>query len=457
MKTLITLFVVLLCPLIFHGQNLSEQIRFPKDLITGYGGWVGNPDSITVRIMPGPPAFTREDSVAIGKAIKKWNDTNSHPKFKLVTSGDPKVSITRNDNIAGLGVTTPHPNWNQLDSCSVKVDTDDGVPVFNILLHELGHCLGLDDTTDDLDVMEGHAPVPDDFSKHDLDETTASAAVIGVSDGVRKAVEPEKAIMPNDVQDIRFPIDDLIPSGSWEQAYCFVQSLDSGVYIENHFLDSIAGMMVVTVYVEPMHADGQFYLHTSVMLPGKPDLKTFLGMYYVNHIPADPVTFECPMDIYMLDGLLHIDWVAYCTYPFGDQLRSSLQVSSADGQFGVKIFPDGDYVLDLEPGEYTFTLYVDDFQVNSASSTENFIITGIDNEPAISPVKLWPNPFTDKCNLALEEEGKIRIFDGNGKLVYETIGKDLVWEPLDALNPGLYFVQAVCDDRVYCSKIVYCK
>ena len=459
MKNWILFILALICPLIFIGQiypGFEKSLKFVDPV---YKGWKDNPDSVTVRIMPGPPEFSSEDSASIKKAIDMWNGTNSSPKLKLITSGTPQIPITRNDNIDGAsGTTKANPDWVNYESCDVQIDTDDGQPVLGVVLHELGHCLGLNDTENKNDVMYGGADsVPLTFSGYDSTEVKDAAAVIMADKGIRESETPDRALVPGQVGILKFTVADIIPDSLYGIAQCVVASIDPGVYVENFYLEPALQSLFVNVFINPEHTNGQFYLNILIMLPDRPAPSIFLGTHCINILPVDPVSFECPMSIYEQDGLLHVDWVAGCTYPFGDHLRSRLLISSGDNSYGLQIRPDGDYILDLEPGEYTFTLQVNDFQVNTATSTQTYIITGIKDNPESAPLKIWPNPFTEKCSLSLKQSGKVRIFDLNGKLIYVNEGKELVWEPDKNINPGVYILQVITGDQIYTARIIYCK
>jgi len=438
-------------------QDFLFQGKYLKFVDPVYRGWAGNPDSVTVRIMPGPPAFSSADSAAIKQAIKAWNDTGSRPKLKLIPSGTPQIAITRNDNIDGAsGTTLANPDWENYESCDVQIDTDDGQPVLGIALHELGHCLGLNDTENKDDVMYGYADsCPLTFSKYDSLEVRDAATVTAADKGIRESEAPDRAIFPGEDAVLSFPVADILPDSLFGLATCLVHSLDPDVYVETVELEPGAHALLTQVYVESGHTNGNFYLLCNIMLPDSRILCTFLGTHCVNNVPVLPVNFECPMDIYELDGQVHVDWMAGCTYPYGNPLRSRLLVVGNGLSFGLQVKPDGDYILDLDPGEYTFTLQVNDFQVNTAYSTETVLITGTHDPENGSSFSIYPNPFTGNCTITMARPGRISIIDATGRLVGEYEGSEYCWQPGDALRPGVYFVRITQNGVTRVSKAFY--
>ncbi len=55
-------------------------------------------------------------------------------------------------------------------------------------------------------------------------------------------------------------------------------------------------------------------------------------------------------------------------------------------------------------------------------------------------IKCWPNPCQDVLNISLSRVEKVKIFDVDGRLVFEGQGKEIVWRA-DVSN-GVYLVQA---------------
>jgi hypothetical protein len=458
MKTLSLFFVVFCCCAIAGAQDSPNPAGLYKSVIPGWKGWDGNPDSVTVRIMPGPPEFSSEDSAAIVQAIDAWNGTDSKPKLKLISSGEPQIGIIRNDTLSGaVGTAKPDPDWENPESFDVQIDTDDGQTTLSTAMHELGHCLGLDDTANAGDVMYGDSDVEcaESFSGGDSTEVRDAVAAIDASDGVRDPELPEKAMMPGEATMLIFAVGDLVPPDQFDQTGCFVESLDPLIYVEGFFLDSMTQSLVVNVFSDPAHTNGQFYLFTFLMVPEKRGPVTFLGRHFINLNPVPPVIFECPMTVYEMDGFVHVNWMADCTYPFGGKLRSRLLVEHQSGSFGVDIRPDGDFILELDPGTYTFTLFVDDFQVNSASSSLDYFVTGMESNFSQAAINLRPNPFTGSCSIELDKKGRVSIFDLNGKNVFETEGKFVIWTPFEAVGPGVYIVRVVTEEGVSVSKVVY--
>jgi len=465
MKSLISLSLLILTLFVFKGQDLYSQVGFLKDVWPGYQGWVGDPDTITVKILPG---CSHDDSVAIINSINTWNAMDSDPKFKLVSSGSAQVTIKKDDNLKGRTGTTEHrfasddqnlSTSHERTGAAVTFDSNNGVSVQQIVTHELGHCLGLRDVDDPKAVMRrnaytGASSTP---SKHDTTQIDQAFIQSASSYGVRQAEDPQNAILPGTDNQLRFNVDDLIPSGSYNGAICMADPIDPDIYVEMVYLDSISQSLFISVYVMPDHPNGQFYLLVTILLPESDNPINFLGMHFVNINPVPPIAFECPMDIYIQDGWVHIDWVDNCTYPFSDSLRSFLTVDTDSDHYCMEIYDDNDYALDLNPDEYIFTLHVDDYQVNSASSYQNFILTDVETLTHKDHVSIWPNPFTDKCYISLKKRGRIRIVDMNGKLVEEFYEKSIVWEPSETILSGIYFIQATVGDQIFEGKVVYRK
>jgi hypothetical protein len=461
MKTRLMLIMALSAFIYTQAQDCFEKSKISKRVIDEWNAWEGNPDSVTI-LIPGPPEFSKEDSAAIAKAVDMWNGTESRPKFKKITSGDPQISLSCNDNLEdeedAVGTTEPDPDWVSPESMDVTLDTDaDGTTPLSVALHELGHCLGLDDTSNPEDVMYEEARGVETFSAYDLTEALDVRHWVEVNSGMWDGILPYCSILPGESSTVVFPMSALIPPGSYGQAQCMVWSHDPMLMVEGFYLDSLYQTLNVTVYADPAHCDGSFYLYTVIILPDRTEPITFLGRHYINDNPVQPVTFECPMDIFVQDGMVHVNWTEGCTYPFGDTLQSRLLVSCVTGSFGVENYPDGDYILDLEPGSYTFSLFVDDFQVNRAFSTADFVVTGTDKETEADKPYIYPNPFSAECHISAKDACEVSIFDLKGGLVYIANGLNLTWKPAESVMPGVYVVRTVSKNSSSAEKVVYQK
>jgi hypothetical protein len=105
------------------------------------------------------------------------------------------------------------------------------------------------------------------------------------------------------------------------------------VPLANPFVEVMHSMVTgnlpeVSLNVLPCHWNGMLILEVMVIsqYPSYPPVH-FLGWQYVAAIPVPSTTFTCPFVVTYPNGLVHVDWESYCTYPFGPG-RSKLEVDN---------------------------------------------------------------------------------------------------------------------------------
>jgi hypothetical protein len=357
----------------FESRILSAQSwQSGKDVIKGYKGWEGNPDSLTVYI---DPNFDSAQTAQIRQAMQRWNNAGCSPKFKETSSKPAKVTINKGDpgkNNEGVWKPSLNPTSKKRDSGEIIVKTSpstSGLSFEELVTHELGHALGLDDTNESKnpsDVMRGKGTnSTGDLSKHDSTQMKAAMAVSAKVGLPKKGAENAKAIKKGETTAVFFDLSEFVITPP------FIIEIDTFgddlIYIEGSNLNG--SILEVLLFVDPLHGSGTFYLNVFIHEEGFPPLThDFIGYHYVCDDPLEPVFFDCSFTIEQDGSCVIINWVH--TYPLSVPLRTIFYVNDDPYLFDkdAQVFE-----FELEPGEYELTLNVDDFQVNSASFTMDYI------------------------------------------------------------------------------------
>jgi len=413
---------------------------------------------LTVYIDPG---FTDAQKAEIRTAIQRWNAEGADPRLVETNTG-ANINIKRNDNLGGGAVTRYSTNSNgAVTHVEIEIDTD-GEPGFEncsvaeLTTHELGHALGLDhtDNPDDAMIPEGSNGHDGALSKEDsleLKRAISQANSYLHPDG---ADGPSDAFPPGIPALIDFDLGTYFPpevlAATVFEVFPFY---DPMLYIENVVITP--PILHVGVFTDIMHPNSTLYMLINMIPPPPYEPVAILGTHYIHNNPVPHVAFECPFEISEENGNVYVKWVDLCTYPFENNLRSRLVVDEFTTYMNKG---GGDYVIQLEPGSHLFELYVNDFQVNNAYSSQAYFVTGIsDPEPEIHFMEITPNPFTDQCNIRCTDEAFVKVFDQYGRQVDQLYGMNINWKPAGHLPSGIYFVRAYRENKMDDQKVVYLK
>lgn len=358
-----------------------------RDVIEGYVGWEGNPDSLTVYI---DDSFTASEKDSIREAMKRWNKAGAKPGFKetktkpasiTVKEGDPGKSEDGTDN-AGIAAISGDSASGKVTGVEIIIRNKPIPGLRETATHELGHAIGLDDTeaaTNPKDVMKGTGNTngtDGNLSDHDKTELKAAIKSITVeapppvnTDPVKKrAMAPASAVEPGQNAMIQFDLQVPFPPGTLVE----VESAgDSLLQVLDYSLNF--NILEVFVALLPDHGAGKFYLDILVEPPLPDPPYHFLGYHFVNPNPVPPITFQCPCEIYEENGEVHLIWKELHNYPLPTDLRASLTV---DGHTMYKARGGQNFAIELPPGEHTFELNVDDFQINDCTFQTTYTVTG---------------------------------------------------------------------------------
>jgi hypothetical protein len=366
-------------------DTIAHKPGHTRDVIAGYNGWAGNPDSLAVYI---DDTWTAAKKDTLRAAMARWNNAGSVPKFKEVTkAADAKITITQGDPGAGnAGLYSGNTDADGKVTGGTITIAEDTSPLSlkEVATHELGHAIGLDDTDQAAnagDVMKGSGPSNGsngNLSKHDSTEMRqAGAAITALAEAPkerRRAISPEQAIMPGQFEELIFPLSDF---------FLFTMELivepiaDDLCFVEYFFIEG--DQLHVGLFTDPMHGSGKLYLDVSFITPDGIPVE-FWGVHFINIFPVPPIEFSCPFEVIQSGDLVHVNWVDLCTYPSTNPLHSRLIV---DGNTYFEVKPNGDYAIKLEQGPHTLDLFVDDFQINSASYSMDIFVEFIQECPTV--------------------------------------------------------------------------
>ncbi len=454
------LLALLISPLLLLAQIHVRDFSEENILWEPFWPWdseVLTNDSLRVDISSD---FSADQKKAIKDGIDRWNAEGCKPPLK-VDGADAPVKVVKGDLPAGTQGTTNQTdsdNDGKAESAVITIDPDEctGISVGEVATHELGHALGLGHTDGADDVMKpkgtnGTDGKLSDHDKAELETVDDQYAVLLPRDG---AESPLMAIIPGVISLLQFDLLAYYPPEILPQVQPFIVPYFDENLVVVH--SEIGGQILnVEVQPSPEHWSGTFYLMIHLLPPAPFEPKIFLGYFYINQEPVPPVAFECPFEIYEENGSVMVNWSEFCNYPFGNDLNSILVV---DGNAKYSPKNGDNFVVNLDPGTHIFDLYVDDFQVNSAISSQVFLVTGneyIGKAPFFMDVS--PNPFSESCKISSDRELIINIFDATGRQVESLTGKAIVWTPAAGMNKGIYYIHATDGKSVMVSKALYLK
>lgn len=360
--------------------SVAQNTLFSKDVKSWYVGWANDPDSLGVYF---DSTWTQEQKDSLDAAMQRWNAAGCVPKFKQVSSpDDAHITITRAPEplgCAGECVTSRRNHDDKVVSAEITISPDHNSPpnpvsLTEVVTHELGHALGLKDTDENAnpgDVMKGMGTNGSDghLSKHDSLEMRQAAENITYfgedKPDYRYAIFPDKAIMPGEYSILTFLLPNFYPPGS----IVMVEPMHNDMlFVEMAMLYD--NFLEVGLFTLPEHYSGMIYLNVQTLTPDNEEYQC-IGVHYVNQFPAPQIAFDCPFSIMEYEGRYLIDWEAFHTYPFANPLRATLFV---DEIIAYDVKPNGNFFIDLAPGEHVLELFVDDYQVNNAYHSMSYIV-----------------------------------------------------------------------------------
>ncbi|MBE0663280.1 MAG: T9SS type A sorting domain-containing protein [Bacteroidales bacterium] len=364
--------VILLLMISVNSAIVAQQSMQPRDVIPGYVGWAGNPDTLTVHI---DSTFTEAEKDSVRVGIQRWNAAGCVPALKEVSSPPANVTVTEGnpgDGNAGVYAWETDADG-KVTGGTITIRNNPNPGLVETATHELGHALGLDDVDQAAnpgDVMKGSGPpngTNGNLSQHDSTELRAAVASItalsDLSDKKKVANFPNKASLPGQNSLIVFQLDEVYPPTTEAN----VMSLEDPLLTVNNFFLN-GDQLVVDVFLHPMHGSGKYYLDVQIFPPFPQPPVSFIGFHYVHQNPADPVPFNAPCNIFQTpDGKVHVYWQGLHDYPFPNPLRAMLTVNGE-----AHYLTRGNFAIDLPPGNHTFMLQVHDYQVNSSVFVTTF-------------------------------------------------------------------------------------
>jgi hypothetical protein len=329
-----------------------------------------------------------------------------------------------------------------------------------VLTHELGHALGLLDTDEDAnpdDVMKGSGANSSggNLSSHDSAEIKSAASAQVVEK--KHAMVPAGPAVPGQLAMLQFALDETYPAPIASQAIINILPI-MDMYL------TIVGKMVVgnifymDVMLNPQHWSGRFYFDVSILFPPPYNPLYFMAWHYAHTNPVPATTFTCPFEYMMMNQVLYVYWRSLCNYPFTGALRSQLTVDNSD------VYENkggGPYVVEVGPGTHTLRLDVDDYMGNSATSSQDIVITGTgelqDEGSSRSSVLAYPNPFRNTCSIKCDPKASVEILNLTGHVVDRLPAGISAWTPDPALPSGTYILKAASEKEIRYGKVVYLK
>lgn len=406
----------------------SQDVKYTKDVIEWYVGWENNPDSLKVYI---GSSFTEEEQDSVRAAMKRWNDAGCEPKLKETNeSSDAQIPIekgTLDPEDKGICEITKNNSDNKVTKAEITISNIHNSPpnplsLKEVVTHELGHALGLkdtDETANSGDVMKGSGPTNGTdgrLSRHDSTELAQAAGSITVmgTEPPQKVycIYPQEAIMPGTFSELGFELPYPFPP----ETVVAVQSVeDDQLFVE--FVNLIGNILEVGVVSTLDHWSGEMYLNISAITPiGEEFL--FIGAHFIHQNPVPPISFDCPFMIEPFEDKFKVNWQEMVTYPFTNPLRATLVVNE---KTFYEMKPTGNFLVSLFPGENLIQLFVDDHQVNHASSSQVYFVSEMMMIQSLSTYKPYPGEnvrirgdsfgeYTPECGIEI-----------NGLLYYDVI------------------------------------
>ncbi len=429
------------------------------DVIPGWKGWDGHPDTLKVYI---DSTWTEAQKDSARTAMERWNDANGIPHLEETTdSSSADITISEDSSLtaaglAGLNTWTEDASGHVTGATITVAPGRGGLGLAEVITHELGHSLGLDDvdSTNRTDVMKGEGPSngsDGELSDHDKSELTAAmlAELIDITAefSMMQAIDPRLAM----VHTLGFHTPGYLPDEIVVEPVADPYITVVGAYAED-------GIVWVNIDVASEHWSGEAYLDIILISGG--ESYEFLGQFYVNSDPVLPTEFSCWFEYYTEGGVTFIDWVGNNDYPYEGPLSAELVI---DGYLHMKSRGCGSFPLRLTPGTHTVELYVEDFQGNSSYYSQDIEFLNVESEitlPKTVALTAYPNPFNSLLHIKIEPyptvgvASTVQIFGLNGRKVAElkVHNGDAVWDGKDMggneLPSGVYFY----DVRWECGK-----
>ncbi len=454
-------FLIVIVSTGFCQNNDEYTVKSVLDVTSWYKGWRNDPDTIKVYA---DSTFTTAEKDSIQKAINRWNGTGSKPKMKMTNTNPADVNITTDGSLAagtdGETTTYHNPSTGKTSKADVAINPNHpGIGLVEVVTHELGHCLGLDDTdqtTNATDVMKGKDPngTSGGLSNHDSAEIK-SAADAQVKDK-KHALAPTGAIPPGTFCSLSFDLGQTYPPAIAAAAIIQIDPvLDINFQVQNSMVNG--NLLIVNAFLDATHWSGEFFLDISIVFPPPYGTNEFLGWHFAHIDPVPPTTFTCPFEVNAVGDLTYVYWENNCTYPIpGAGLRSHLTINDS---IEMNNKGGGPYVLELKPGTYTLRLDVDDYEGNSATSSQTIVLTGTNDnklhgKDLLKPYA-YPNPFTRSCTIFCDPKAQIDIVDAKGNLI-EHLGPGIrKWNPQPGIQDGTYIMKIISGSESKSIKVVF--